>query len=118
MLRLKELRLSRGMTMKQFGDALNLAESTISLYEREKREPDIETIKKIAAYFGVSVDYLLGLDQNKTPSIMDEVPEDVRELSRIYSLLNNRGRDQLMRQAHYLEKDPDFLASPRVSETA
>ena len=49
----------RGMTAKQLGSVLNVAESTISLYENGKRAPDYEMLKKISAYFGVSVDYLL-----------------------------------------------------------
>ena len=50
------------MTAKQLGNVLNVAESTISLYENGKRAPDHEMLKKISAYFGVSVDYLLNDD--------------------------------------------------------
>ena len=46
--------------MKKLGEDINVAESTISLYETGKREPDYETLKKIAEYFDVSIDYLLG----------------------------------------------------------
>lgn len=57
--RLKNLRLEKKLTQKELGANLSLAESTISLYESAKREPDFETVKKIAAFFGVSTDYLL-----------------------------------------------------------
>ena len=57
--KIRELRKTRGMTAKQLGNVLNVAESTISLYENGKRAPDYEMLKKISAYFGVSVDYLL-----------------------------------------------------------
>ena len=57
--KIRELRKMRGMTAKQLGSVLNVAESTISLYENGKRAPDYEMLKKISAYFGVSVDYLL-----------------------------------------------------------
>jgi len=58
--RLRELRTKRDLTQKQLGDLLSLEKSTISLYEKGKREPDFGTVAKIAAFFNVSVDYLLG----------------------------------------------------------
>lgn len=58
--KLKELRKRKNLTMKELGVQLNLAESTISLYENGKREPDFNTLTKIAYYFNVSTDYLLG----------------------------------------------------------
>lgn len=61
--RIKELRKKKNLTMKQLGEKLNLAESTISLYESNKREPDSITIAKLAMLFDVSVDYLLGVDE-------------------------------------------------------
>ena len=61
--RIKELRKKKNLTMKQLGEKLNLAESTISLYESNKREPDSITIAKLAKLFDVSVDYLLGVDE-------------------------------------------------------
>ena len=64
-MRLRELRQNAGLTMKQLGKQLNLAESTISLYESGKRAPDLETVKAFAIYFNVSVDYLLGLTDEK-----------------------------------------------------
>ena len=58
--RLKNLRKSNNLTMKELGKCLNVAESTISLYESGQRQPDYETLKKIANLFNVSIDYLLG----------------------------------------------------------
>ncbi len=57
--RLKELRKERNLTMKQLGEILGVAESTISLYESGKRQPDSQTLKAISAFFDVSVDFLI-----------------------------------------------------------
>lgn len=57
---LRKLRKEKNISMKKLGEDINVAESTISLYETGKREPDYETLKKIAEYFDVSIDYLLG----------------------------------------------------------
>lgn len=61
--RIRELRKAKDLTMKQFGVLIGVSESTVSLYEREKREPDNAMLLKIADCFGVSVDYLLGREK-------------------------------------------------------
>lgn len=60
MLRLREIRKSNNMTMKELGNLLHLTESAISLYETGKNKPDYETLLKISKIFNVSVDYLIG----------------------------------------------------------
>lgn len=60
MLRIKELRKSKKITAKELANYVNVAESTMSLYENGKREPDFDTLLKIANYLNTSVDYLLG----------------------------------------------------------
>ena len=69
MIRIRTLRKDKGLTMKQFGERIGMAESTISLYESGKRQPDNETLKKIADFFDVSTDYLLERtdDKNQKP---------------------------------------------------
>ena len=62
--RIKQLRKEKALTMKQLGVAIGVAESTISLYENGKRQPDNETLSKLADFFGVSVDYLLGRENS------------------------------------------------------
>lgn len=57
--KLRELRKEKGMSLKELGAVVNVAESTMSLYENGKRQPDYETLLKLAEYFGVTVDYLL-----------------------------------------------------------
>lgn len=55
--------------MKDLGEAVGLAESTISHYETGKRQPDYETLLKLSEFFGVSVDYLLtGEEAKKAPA--------------------------------------------------
>ena len=45
----------------------NLSKSTISRYENDQREPTMQNIVILARYYAVSLDYLLGLSDNKTP---------------------------------------------------
>lgn len=65
--RIKELRNEKGITLKKLGEILNLGESTMSMYENQKRSPDYDTLLKIAEFFNVSTDYLLGKTAFKNP---------------------------------------------------
>lgn len=58
--RLKELRTAKNISQEELGKHLNLRDSTISQYESGKRTPDYSTLLKIADFFGVTTDYLLG----------------------------------------------------------
>lgn len=64
--RLRELRKSKNLTMKELGGKMSLAESTISGYEIGNRKPDMEILQKLADFFEVSVDYLLGRTDKPT----------------------------------------------------
>jgi len=59
---LKKLRLQKRISQDELGQAVGLTKSTISLYETGKRQPDNSTLLKLADFFDVSIDYLLGRD--------------------------------------------------------
>lgn len=65
--RLKTLRKEKGVTQKEVGEYLGISYQAYSHYENGLRNPDNETLKKLATYFGVSVDYLLGRDERPLP---------------------------------------------------
>ena len=58
--RLKKLRKERNISQLKLALDLNMNQNTISRYENMEREADYETLIKIADYFNVSLDYLLG----------------------------------------------------------
>lgn len=62
-LRLKELREKQGLSQKAFALKLNVSQSTVGMWESQKREPNFKTVETIAEFFNVSTDYLLGHDQ-------------------------------------------------------
>lgn len=63
--KLKKCRKDSSLSQKEFGQKIGVAESTVSLYESNKRFPDADTLKKISALFEVSLDYLLGNEPAK-----------------------------------------------------
>ena len=58
--RIKELRAKKGIKQIDLAKVLSVSQAALSGYETGKYEADLETYKRIAEYFGVSVDYLLG----------------------------------------------------------
>ncbi|MCD4838134.1 helix-turn-helix domain-containing protein [Neobacillus sedimentimangrovi] len=67
--RLKELRIKKGLSQDALAEALEIPRTTISHYEKNKddRLPRKDRLNKIADFFGVSVDYLIG--RAKTPDL-------------------------------------------------
>lgn len=66
--KIKLLREARGLTQQQISQDpdFGIKQGTLSAYERNAREPNVETIRKIAEYFGVTADYLIGISEHKT----------------------------------------------------
>jgi len=60
--RLRELRTEKGLSMKQLALAIKTTDAAISNWENDINEPKITYLKVIALYFGVTTDYLLGLE--------------------------------------------------------
>ncbi len=63
---LKIARESKGMSQKEVADGIGVAKSTYSLYESGNREPNVQTIKKIADLLNISADTLLGINEEPT----------------------------------------------------
>ncbi|MCL2675675.1 MAG: helix-turn-helix domain-containing protein [Firmicutes bacterium] len=60
--KLKELRLEKNLRQFDLAKIFNVAPNTISSWERGNSAPSIDELKVIAKFFGVSTDYLLGLE--------------------------------------------------------
>lgn len=64
--KLKLLRTKKKMTQSQLAEVLQTSKSNISKYEANSIEPNFETLIKIAHFFDVSANYLLGFKESKT----------------------------------------------------
>lgn len=60
-MRLITLRLERNVTQKELGDVLGVDKATIAHYEGELSTPDVDALHKLADFFGVSIEYLIGI---------------------------------------------------------
>ena len=63
--RIRELREENNLTQTNLAKELLIDQRSLSFYEIGKYEPNLDTLKRIAIYFNVSTDYLLGLTDNK-----------------------------------------------------
>lgn len=61
--RIKHLRTAKNITQKEFAEQLYKSESTVRMWELGKSEPDLEMLKTIAVFFGVTIDFLLGRER-------------------------------------------------------
>lgn len=111
--RLVSLRKSEGKTQEDISKILGVTRPAYTAYETGKRNPDYDTLEKIADYFGVSTDYLLGRSDIKNANNSDEkefeafandpslqkwykeLPkskeEDLRKLRKMWEILKDNG---------------------------
>lgn len=79
---LKNLLSVRGYTIKGFAAEINASAATISRYLSGDRTPDLPYVVNIAAFFNVSIDWLLGINGDQ----FDVMPKEVQEVASLYSL--------------------------------
>ena len=70
----KQLRLKKNLTQIELSDKLNVTQATISKWEKGKSIPDIMTLKTLAEFFNVSIEYLLGQETSKLSTKETRIP--------------------------------------------
>ncbi len=99
MLKLKELRNIRKVSQEDVANYLGITQQAYANYERGARKPDPDTLSKLADYFDVSVDYLLGRNTTPTGEVFalssdtdydDLPPEAIEEIERFKEFVRTR----------------------------
>lgn len=98
--RLRALRKERGLTLQQLAKHFGMSHSTLSKYETGSRKPDMEMLKKLSDFFGVSVDYLISESPvrdkeetvilNKSINMPELPPEAYKELEDFIEYLRKK----------------------------
>lgn len=88
--KLKELRAQNGLTQKQLADQLGITKSVVSFYERQERTPSPEVLRKMAAVFRVSTDFLLDIDTTKRLDVSDLDDDDIQLVSLLVDTLRKK----------------------------
>ncbi len=89
--RLRELRLTRNLSQEEVARHIGITRSAYSHYEINNRQPVYETLIKLAAFFDVSLDYIIGGTCDKTCKPVDVDPHETRK---IWQLLQHMDREQ------------------------
>lgn len=66
-MRFRDLREDRDLTQREVADHLHIRQSTLSQYENGQRQIPLELLMQLAIFFDTSVDYLIGLTNEKKP---------------------------------------------------
>ena len=78
---LQQLRKSRGLTQDDLAEILGISLSSYQKYERDAISPSYETLCKIADFYHVTTDYLLGREPATDPFDMLQLPEDQKSVA-------------------------------------
>ncbi len=92
--KIRVLRISKGITQVQLAELLGISKSVISSYENAVHLPPYDILVKLSSYFGVSCDYLLGVEPNRdTLSVKGLTETQIRAIESIIEetrKLNNK----------------------------
>lgn len=98
--RLKSEREKRNWSQVFVAKKIGITNAVLSNYERDIRDPDTETLKKLANLYGVSIDFLLDnkvdeVEQNKKQAIMDKIANEFPNADLMFKDLANMTAEQL-----------------------
>lgn len=85
---LRRLRERENITREEFAKKIGITYAALSKYETNLRQPDYETLTKIASFFDVSTDYLLGIEHEESPK--SAVPELTPYQQEVIDFFNSR----------------------------
>lgn len=88
--RLRALRLEKRITQTEMSQRLGISTIMISSYELEKRQPSYDVLIKLAAFFGVSADYLLGLERERTVNVKGLSGKEVEIINSMIEALRDK----------------------------
>ncbi|HEX3017929.1 MAG TPA: helix-turn-helix transcriptional regulator [Caproicibacter sp.] len=109
--RLKQLRSEIKLSQKEFASSIGLNLSTYNNYETGTREPNSDFWIAISRKYDVSIDYLLGLSSEKSPTPMRELEPDEYELLTDYRQMNESGKEAARNSIRGLTTIPDYKKS-------
>lgn len=91
--RIKEIRQEKNLSQTDIAKALGVTRQAISLYEKGDREPKLETWRKLADFFGVSVPYLQGVSDIDDPNFYKNLELYLALIAESNSLENYKDKD-------------------------
>lgn len=113
--RIKELRINNNLTQTMLANVLNIANNTLSQYENDQRQIPDEIKMKIADYFGVSVDYLLGRQSSTSMVNLKELRKSKNMTLKELGILINVS-ESAVSQYESGKRSPDYSTLVKIAE--
>lgn len=112
--RLKQLRNEKGLTLDELKDYLNTTKATLSRYENNKRDPKIDFATKVASYFNVSLDYVLGVTDEKSSKAKHSIVKTKNDLSRELAL---KLANELLKDGYEIQESdmPNLILAAKIA---
>lgn len=95
---LKKFRNTRSLTQAEFGDKVQLSRSQISNLETNFNEPDLDSLDRIASYFDISVDTLMGRKFKTSEKQLEDVLDEIQT---VFAGLDESQREQFCKQLKF-----------------
>lgn len=110
--KIKELRKNSKITQEQLGNAIGVSKMAVSYFEKGKKAPGRETLEKIADYFNVTTDYLLG--RSEDPELNEEENKTVTEEGKnIMALIESLPEDERKKAWEQLEMYVTYMQNKK-----
>ncbi len=91
---IKKLRQQNHMTQKELAQRVGVSKAMISAYETEMRYPSYDVLIKLAATFGVTTDFLLGLEKKNIVDVTGLDEEEIQIINSLISVFRKRKKDE------------------------
>jgi transcriptional regulator with XRE-family HTH domain len=118
MLKLKNLRAERHISQQKIARDLLVSQASISKYEAGNAEPDLAMVLRLAEYFHVSTDYLLGFSDIRVPLSKDDLSkEEIHHLIQ-YKSLSQRQRDNVKAYMKGILDENERKTNDKIISTA
>ena len=87
---IKQLRVARGLNQVELAKKLSVTKQTVSNWENDNIQPSIDMLEKIADFFNVSTDYVLGRNENSYLSTEGLTDSEIAHIAHIIDDLRKR----------------------------
>lgn len=117
---IKELRKKRGLMQQRLASELGITQQMLSKYERDVTLIKVDVLKKIAKYFNVTTDYLLGVSDVKRDlqrqMIMNETLDEYYDLVEVYKELDPYDQEMIWSIIQVVKRTSDGRKSNNSTE--
>ncbi len=102
--KIRELRLSRGLSQKKVGEEIGVTQQNMSRYENNIYTIPLDILIFLAKYYDVTVEYLLGISKKKRGYPTEKLEKEEKELIELYELLSFKNRRDVLNMMKELTK--------------